>query len=96
MARRNPPEASLQSELSVLLDWLCVEWGFCIPPNDAERIAASTSLEAAEFATEVLKAEGFPSPEYEIEWSRKIKRRFVEHFGADSVSDKNYVGRGQL
>ena len=89
MIRRYPREPSLKKELYVLLDWLCVEWGFCIPPKDADRIAASENLDAAEFATEVLRAEGL-DPEYELHWFRKIKRRFVEHFGSEAVSAKDY------
>jgi hypothetical protein len=63
-----------------LLDWLCVEWGFCIPPGDRDRIATMQHLDAEKFAAEVLRAEGF-NPEYERVWLRKIKHRFHEKFG---------------
>jgi transposase len=90
MARRDPWEPSLEKETRVLLDWLC--GGFCIPPEEVERIAASESLGAAEFAIEVLRAEGFPNPEHEVQWCRKIRRRFVEHFGCERVSAKDHSG----
>ena len=83
--RRKP---SLEEELGDLLTKLCVEWGFCIPPKDFDRIAASHRLDATEFATEVLLAEGF-CPEYELHWLRQIKVRFFEHFGGESVSAKD-------
>lgn len=83
--RHGPRELSLKKELSDLLTKLCVEWGFCIPPTDFDRIAVSQHMNAVEFATEVLRAEGL-SPENEPHWFRKIKRRFVEHFGRESVS----------
>ena len=90
MIKRYPREPSLEKDLGDLLTKLCVEWGFCIPPSDFHRIAASQCLDAAEFATEVLRAEGL-DPEYELQWFRKIKRRFVEQFG-ESVSAKDYSG----
>ncbi len=40
----------LREELSGLLQWLCIEWGFCIPPSDAERIADTQSIDADAFA----------------------------------------------
>ena len=91
MIRCNPQGPSLKKELYVLLDRLCGEWGFCIAREDVDRIAASESLNAGEFATAVLGAEGF-NPENEVHWVRKIKRRFVEHFGGKSASAKDYRG----
>jgi hypothetical protein len=88
--RGSPPKSSLERELRLLLDWLCVVWGFCIPPKDYDRIAASEHLDAAEFAAEVLRAEGF-NPEHEPYWMRHIKHRFVEHFGSKSVSARDYA-----
>jgi hypothetical protein len=90
MIRRYPRESSLEKELSDLLTKLCVEWGFCIPPKDFDRIAASQRLDVAEFATEVLLAEGL-NPEYELHWFREIKRRFVDHFGRESVLAEDYL-----
>ena len=84
---------SLEEELGDLLTKLCIEWGFCIPPKDFDRIAASHRLDATEFATEVLLAEGF-QPGDGLHWLRKIKRRFVEHFGGESVSAKDYPTDG--
>jgi hypothetical protein len=43
MQRRRTGERkpSLEKMLGQLLTDLCVEWGFCIPPVDCERIASS-------------------------------------------------------
>ena len=76
---------SLEHELIVLLDWLCIEWGFCIPPDDYTRISRTSHWQSRDFALDILRAEGFPSPETELKWLRLIRRKFVEHFGADSV-----------
>ena len=56
--------ASLEDRLSHLLQELCIDWGFCIPPADARRIASTTPLTADQFAYAVLTAEGFVA-EYE-------------------------------
>jgi hypothetical protein len=79
-------ERSLKKDLGDLLDTLCVEWGFCIPPSDFDRIVARQRLTADEFAAEVLRAEGF-NPEYEKQWHRKIKRRFTDRFGEAALAD---------
>lgn len=84
-AANNQP---LDVQLRRLLDVLCVDLGFCIPPADAERIALSRHIEATDFAREVLKAEGFV-PEYEKRSMRVIKGRFIERFG-DSATAEDY------
>jgi hypothetical protein len=68
-----------------LLYDLCVGWGFCLPAEARERIINRVNWTASEFATEVLRAEGF-IPEYEKQWMRKLARRFEEHFGKSSIS----------
>jgi len=73
------------------LDELCVDWGFCIPPGDIDRIAQSERLEADEFAAEVLRVEGM-APEHEAKWFRHIRQRFVERFGS-SVSAEDFEKR---
>jgi hypothetical protein len=84
--------SSLEKELSILLDWLCRKWGFCIPPADNLRISKSKHFEAGQFAIEVLRAEGFETPEYELEWTQRIRERFIEHFGRAVVSEDDYEG----
>ncbi|KRR23666.1 hypothetical protein CQ14_32105 [Bradyrhizobium lablabi] len=72
----------MEDRLSHLLDELCVDWGFCIPPADARRIASTTPLTADQFAHAVLTAEGFV-PEYEKRWFKQIRQRFVDGFGQE-------------
>lgn len=74
--------SSLEDRLSHLLYELCVDWGFCIPPADAQRIASTTPLTADQFAYEVLTAEGFVA-EYEKRWFRQIRQLFVDRFGQE-------------
>ena len=79
----------LQKDILRLIDWLCVEWGFCISSSASQSIADTQKINADSFAREVLKAEGM-NPDYEVEWMRKIKRRFVDEFGTDSVDIDYY------
>ena len=61
-----------------------MQWGFCIPPADQERIIAQDAWEADAFAAAVLEAEGMV-PEYEKKWRRRIASKFIEQFGSSSV-----------
>ena len=72
----------LEDRLSHLLYELCVDWGFCIPPADAQRIASTKTPTADQFANAVLTAEGF-DPEYEMRWFEQIRQRFVDKFGQE-------------
>ena len=81
--------SQLHQDISKLLHWLCVEWGFCISHSDSERIAKLQCIEADEFAREVLISEGM-NPEFELDWFRRIKNRFIQNFGTNSVDVSNY------
>ena len=83
--------ASLEKQLRLLLSGLCVDWGFCIPPADADRIAQSKQLNAKEFAKEVLVAEGM-WPKHEAKWAHRIEQRFFERFG-NFVSVEDFENR---
>ena len=89
--RSSQDEISLSEvELRRLLGWLCIEWGFCIPPEASEDISRRASLSANEFASAVLQAEGM-NPEYEEKWFQRIRDRFVEKFGERVTSDESGV-----
>lgn len=71
---------SPENDVKQLLDWLCIQWGFCIPPKAAQDICQRSELTADEFANLVLLAEEM-DPEAEKEWFCKIRDRFIEQFG---------------
>ena len=71
-----------ERKLRYVLYDLCVKWGYCLPPNDQDRIAHFKEITAEEFAIEVLKADGF-APGQESELVRKIAAYFVEQVGSD-------------
>lgn len=77
--------ARLHDELAGLLSAICNEWGFCLSAEDAARITQCSSMDADTFAFSIIRAEGFAEPEIEIEWQRRLRNRFVEHFGTASV-----------
>jgi hypothetical protein len=79
----------LERDLRDLLDELCVEWGFCIPPAACDEISRRSSLSAGEFASAVLQAEGM-NPEYEKKWFQKLSDLFVGRFG-EFVSADEYA-----
>lgn len=80
MGRNYKNEPPMKREILLLLGDLCVVYGFCIPPEDNERISSQEYLEAEEFADEVLRAEGMV-PEYEKKWRKLIREQFINKFG---------------
>jgi hypothetical protein len=46
-------------EVRDLLSRLCIKWGFCWPPFDIERMAASPPRDIDEFTREVFVADGY-------------------------------------
>ena len=71
----------MDKAIEKLLNYLCVEWGFCIDQESINILKTSQQLEADEFACAVLKAEGM-DPDMEIEWKRKIRNKFIKHIGS--------------
>ena len=83
---------SLEQELLILRDWICLHWGFCNVSSSDEwlTITKCKSLEAHEFAIAVLRAEGFDHPEAEANRARLIRGRFIEHFGTTVVFQEQF------
>lgn len=79
----------MDEAVEYILKDLCVELGFCIPRSEAEKLKSLKRLEANEFASLVLTAEGMV-PEYEKQWVRKISSRFEEYFGQSEVSNSEF------
>ena len=86
--RKNVPP--MERELIYLLADLCVKWGFCIPPDNFERISKMDYYHAKDFAMDVVKAEGM---EDYSRWTNKIAERFKERFGTDEIEASTFVDR---
>ena len=82
----------MEREINYLLYDLCVIYGFCIPPEDSERISLLKHLNAKEFARSVLIAEGM-NPDYEHKWAKMISNKFIERFGSEDIYKKTFVDR---
>ncbi len=78
-----------EDSIKTLLDELCVKWGLCTHPDAFDEISSRSYLTASEFASAVLDAEGI-SPEVETGLFRKLKRRFIDEFGAEIISVNEY------
>lgn len=78
----------MKKDIEILINDLCVEWGFCIPTTDKEKILSLDCLNADQFACLILEAEEM-NPEYEIKWRRKIRTSFSEKFGNEIEINKS-------
>ena len=81
---------TLEKALEQLLNDLCVEMGFCLPPEKQRRIASQSQINAVEFASAVLSAEGLV-PEYEKQLLRQISERFKDRFGKSAVIAEDFA-----
>jgi hypothetical protein len=77
-----------RQELERFLNDLCVVGGFCL--REDASIFARDRWEAREFALEVLRLEGFPTPEYETRLLRQLVRRFTERFGRSVIRAEEF------
>ena len=84
-------KADLTEDLRILLDDLCVQWGFCTALKAEDLVGTGQELRADDFACAILEAEGM-NPETSG-WRQRIREKFAERYGA-SVSPEDYASRG--
>lgn len=87
--KNTPP---MERELTYLLYDLCVNWGWCIPPDSQEKICKSKNYNAKSFAKDVVNAEGLDA-EYELKYVRDIANRFIERFGTNQIEAETFIDR---
>ncbi|MDO8378196.1 hypothetical protein [Phenylobacterium sp.] len=68
-------DATVSAKLDLLLEKICLEWGFCLGPDDAQRIIDMTDIDAEAFATVVLAAEGMVVDREG--WKARLKNAFA-------------------
>jgi hypothetical protein len=73
-------QLTMASEIGWLLDELCVELGFCLPPKEMQRMISSQSCEADQFTQEVFRAENM-NPNEHRHLMRQVRRKFTDRFG---------------
>lgn len=93
MKKRRPPKTMYEA-LDFLLYDLCVDLGFCLPPEDNARICASESWDVDAFTAEVFRVEGM-DPNEHLAIERQMRSRFVEMFGSSSVDTESFDRRQQ-
>ena len=81
----------LIADLDLLINDLCVMWGFCNQLRADDLISPGEILDADAFACAVLKAEGL-NPETS-QYRKPICRKFIERYGP-SVSEEGYGSLG--
>jgi hypothetical protein len=74
-------------EVRVVLDQLCIKFGFCLPPNEIERLAEAPPTDIDEFTQEALVAEGygFTKSDPLCQRAREIvTQAFLDHLSKDT------------
>lgn len=89
MAWRTKRKSDLSEDLQGLLDYLCVEWGFCNQLTAADLLLQAARLEPSAFARAVLRAEGM-DPDRNRNWMRRIGNLFERRYGC-SVSQESFL-----
>lgn len=67
-------------EIKKYLDFICVEFGFCLPPTKVDELQSRDVYTADDFVREILQIEGM-NPELEQKHFRELKKEFVARFG---------------
>ena len=83
------PGNEMQRELQALLDELCVDLGFCLPPDDQKRIISVPYYDAEGFTSEVFAAEKINTNSH-AGLAQKVLQRFTKRFG-DSIHIDDYL-----
>jgi hypothetical protein len=74
-------QAQLTSrDVDALLSKLCVELGFCLPPNDIARLKAQPPRTVDAFVEALYAAEGLDLVMSPYELQQAVRRRVVEVF----------------
>ncbi|MFL6240068.1 MAG: hypothetical protein ACJ735_11320 [Actinomycetes bacterium] len=68
------PKATIRERL---MNDLCVDLGFCLPPDDTARLLAWENPDVTAFTDAVFKAEGMVQP-YDLHLYRQVRNRVAE------------------
>jgi len=68
----------------VLLDQLCVELGFCLPPNDRTRLVAEPPDSVKAFTDAVFTAEGLDPDLADSDLYRQVQAEVAKAFQAEA------------
>ena len=68
-----------RSSTELLLDRLCTELGFCLPPAERARLVASPPTTVEDFTKAVFIAEGLDPELADKHLYRQVRDRIVDH-----------------
>jgi hypothetical protein len=68
-------------ETARLLEELCVKLGFCLPPNDSERLIESPPTTVDSFTDEVLRSEGMDPVTTATDLRKQVRAVVARHMG---------------
>jgi hypothetical protein len=68
-----------------LLEELCVELGFCLPPDAQHRLIAHPPLAIEEFTDAVIRAEGLDDQAIPRQLRREIRAIVTRYYGAEEL-----------
>ena len=70
-------------QIDLLLQELCVDLGFCLPPDELIRIREKPEIDVDAFTDVVIRAEGLdPQGDISLNLYRKVRAVVVKHFRA--------------
>nr|WP_316643376.1 hypothetical protein [uncultured Roseateles sp.] len=66
------------AEIDKLLSKLCIELGFCLPPNECEKLRSSPPSTPDAFARAVFQAEGLDVNLVDLHLLRQVQRYVID------------------
>jgi len=77
------------TEVRALLDKLCIELGFCLPPLAKHQLEQAPPDEADEFARAVFTAEGLDPESADLHLFRQVRRYIAEAMTRSTIEAEN-------
>jgi hypothetical protein len=74
-------DTAQEATIKALLDDLCVQLGYCLPPDDQQRIISDPPESADAFTDAVVAAEGFDPALMAAEQRQEVRRMAAAAFG---------------
>jgi hypothetical protein len=74
-------DTSREATIAALLGDLCVQLGYCLPPDDQQRITSNPPQSVDAFTDAVVEAEGFDPVLMATEQRQQVRRMVAAAFG---------------
>lgn len=84
--RPNWNMSSHVSEIRRFLDKICVDFGFCLPQADVDRLSSRDEYVADDFIREIFEIEGL-NPDLNLRLFRQVKVQFTDKYGNKYINN---------